>query len=276
MRIHMTILATLLCGAAHAADTGPVTDGEIRIGYRESAAPFSFVDGGKPAGYTIDLCEHIVDAIRKSTGPATLKVTYVPLTSSNRVEKVKGGEVDLECGATTVTAQRAAEVAFSQPIFYADTKIMVKAASGIQSVAGLKGKRVIVNQGAAGAPMLAKADLDKGLHIQFVKSLDTRESFKSLQQDKVDAFVHDDVQLVRLAATSGTPKDFVLLADSLSSDPIAIMVRKDKPQLKQAADATLAKLAASGELGKIYAKWFMTPSFKFPMGTALKQALKMQ
>lgn len=275
MRTYLTLLAAMLAGAAQAADTPPVQGNEIRIGYRESAAPFSYVDGQKPAGYTIDLCEHIVDAIRKSMAPATLKVTYVPLTSSDRVAKVKSGAVDLECGATTVTPQRAADVAFSQPIFYADTKIMVKAGAGIQSVADLKGKRVIVNQGAAGAPLLARADLDKGLHIQFVKSLDTRESFKSLQQGTVDAFVHDDVQLARLAATSGSAKDFVLLNESLSSDPIAIMVRKDNVQLKRVADGTLAKIAASGELAKIYSKWFMTPSFKFPMGSALKQALKL-
>lgn len=275
MRITMTVLAALLASASHAAETTPVAGGEIKIGYRESAAPFSFVEGSKPAGYTIELCEHIVEAIRKSMAPASLKVTYVPLTSSDRVEKVKNGTADLECGATTVTPQRAADVAFSQPIFYADTKILVKAGSGIQSVADLKGKRVIVNQGAAGAPLLAKADLDKGLHIQFVKSLDTRESFKSLQQNKVDAFVHDDVQLVRLAATSSGPKDFVLLNESLSSDPIAIMIHKDNKALKQAADATLARLAASGELAKIYGKWFVTPTFKFPMGAALKQALKL-
>jgi len=189
------------------------------------------------------------------------------------VEKVRNGTVDMECGATTITKQRAADVAFSQPIFYADTKILVKAGSGIQSVADLKGKRVIVNQGAAGAPMLAKADLDHGLHIQFVKSLDTRESFKSLQQNKVEAFVHDDVQLVRLAALSGNAKDFVLLNESLSSDPLAIMIRKDNPAMKRIADTTLSKIAASGELAKIYAKWFMTPTFKFPMGESLKAQL---
>jgi glutamate/aspartate transport system substrate-binding protein len=275
MRITMTVLAALLASAGHAAETPPVAGGEIKVGYRESAAPFSYVEGSKPAGYTIELCEHIVEAIKKSMAPASVKVTYVPLTSSDRVEKVKNGTADLECGATSVTPQRAADVAFSQPIFFADTKILVKAGSGIQSIADLKGKRVIVNQGASGAPLLAKADLDKGLHIQFVKSLDTRESFKSLQQDKVDAFVHDDVQLVRLAATSSGPKDFVLLSESLSSDPIAIMIRKDNKALKQVADATLARLAASGDLAKIYAKWFVTPTFKFPMGTALKQALKL-
>ncbi len=268
-------IATLLAGAAQAADTPLAPGGEIRIGYRDSAAPFSFAEGQRPAGYTIELCEHIVEAVRKSMAPASLKVTYVPLTSSDRVEKVKNGTADLECGATSVTPQRAADVAFSQPIFFADTKVMVKTASGIHSVNDLKGKRVIVNQGASGAPLLAKADLDKGLHIQFVKSLDTRESFKSLQQDKVDAFVHDDVQLVRLAASSGNAKEFTLLTDTLSSDPIAIMIRKDNPQLKQLADATLAKLASSGELAKIYNKWFMTPTFKFPMGPTLKQSLKL-
>lgn len=267
--IKTVILAAIAAASTHSAQAAE----EIKIGYRESAAPFSYVEGQKPAGYTIELCEHIVDALKKSIAPAELKVVYVPLTSSDRVEKVKSGAADLECGATTITKQRAADVAFSAPIFYADTKILVKAGSGIQSIADLKGKRVIVNQGASGAPLLAKADLDKGLHIQFVKSLDTRESFKSLQQNKVDAFVHDDVQLVKLAGASGNGKDFVLLNESLSSDPIAIMIHKDNEKLKRIADTTLAKLAASGDLAKIYAKWFMTPTFKFPMGESLKAQL---
>ncbi|NRR29387.1 amino acid ABC transporter substrate-binding protein [Oxalobacteraceae bacterium] len=252
-------------------------DGVVTIGYREASVPFSYLDGQKkPVGYTMDLCAHIVDAIRKQPGMADLKVNYVAVSSSDRMEKVKGGAVDLECGSTTVTKQRAGEVAFSNPIFFADTKILVRADSGIRTIADLKEKRVIVNQGATGAPLLAKVDMDKGLHIQFVKSRDNVESFKSLQQSKVDAFVHDDIQLTILAATSSDPKGYTLLAESLSSDPIAIMVRKDNKQLKQLVDATLAKINASGELAKVYAKWFMTPTFKVPMGDALKNELKRQ
>lgn len=249
--------------------------GTITIGYRDASQPFSFADAQhKPSGYTIDLCGAVVEAIKKELAQPDLKVSYVPVSSSDRMAKVKDGSVDLECGSTSITPQRATEVAFSTPIFFADTKIMVRADSGIQSVADLKDKRVIVNQGASGAPLLAKADMDKGLHIQFVKSHDNVESFGALQQKKVDAFVHDDVQLAQLAATASNPKGFVLLKDALSSDPIAIMMRKDNKPLQQVVDATLAKLNASGEFAKIYSKWFLTPTFKFPMSESLKHELK--
>ncbi|HJU99525.1 MAG TPA: amino acid ABC transporter substrate-binding protein [Burkholderiaceae bacterium] len=276
------VLAAALLGvmaSAVAGETGGqlklAKPGAITIGYRDASQPFSFADAQhKPAGYTIDLCGAVVEAIRKELGQPDLKVNYVPVSSSDRIAKVKDGSVDLECGSTSITPQRATEVAFSTPIFFSDTKVMVRADSGIQSVADLKDKRVIVNQGASGAPALAKADLDKGLHIQFVKSHDNVESFGALQQKKVDAFVHDDVQLAQLAATASNPKGFVLLKESLASDPIAIMLRKDNKPLQQLVDATLAKLSASGEFTKIYSKWFLTPTFKFPMSESLKRELK--
>ncbi|MBA5637473.1 amino acid ABC transporter substrate-binding protein [Duganella sp. LX20W] len=282
MRSNKVLVAAALLGVMAGAVAGEAggplklaKPGTITIGYRDASQPFSFADAQhKPAGYTIDLCGAVVEAIRKELGQPELKVSYVPVSSSDRIAKVKDGAVDLECGSTSITPQRATEVAFSTPIFFSDTKVMVRADSGIQSVADLKDKRVIVNQGASGAPVLAKADLEKGLHIQFVKSHDNVESFGALQQKKVDAFVHDDVQLAQLAATASNPKGFVLLKESLASDPIAIMLRKDNKPLQQLVDATLAKLSASGEFSKIYSKWFLTPTFKFPMSENLKHELK--
>lgn len=282
MRSNKVMMAAVLLGVMAGAVAGEAggqlklaKPGAITIGYRDASQPFSFADAHhKPAGYSIDLCGAVVEAIRKDLGQPDLHVNYVLVSSSDRMAKVKDGSVDLECGSTSVTPQRAAEVAFSTPIFYSDTKVMVRADAGIQSVADLKDKRVIVNQGASGAPLLAKADLEQGLHIQFVKSHDNVESFGALQQKKVDAFVHDDVQLAQLAATASNPKGYVLLKESLATDPIAIMLRKDNKPLQQVVDVTLAKLNASGEFTKIYAKWFLTPTFKFPMSDNLKHALK--
>jgi len=247
----------------------------VTIGHRDASFPLSFFDAQhKPVGYSLDICSHIVEQIKKELALSALKVNYVAVSSSDRIARVVDGQVDLECGSTTITKERLKQVNFANTIFYADTKILVKANSGIRTVDDLKGKRITINQGATGAPVLAKLDQQKGLKIEYVKSHDNIESFKLLEDNKVSAFVQDDVQLAMLAARSADPKEYELLNESLSRDPISIMIRKDDPQLEKLVNATLANLTASGELNKIYAKWFVTPQFKFPMGDALKKILK--
>ena len=75
--------------------------GEIRIGYRENSPPFAFLDAQrKPLGYSLDLCEIVVEEIAAELAK-DIRVIRRPVTPENRFDLVTSGEVDLECGSTT-------------------------------------------------------------------------------------------------------------------------------------------------------------------------------
>src|SRR6202140_4317939 len=98
----------------------------VRLGYRESSPPFSFLDqANRPIGYSLELCEAIVDEIGVEVDDANLKIDYVKVTSDDRIPAVVQNKIDLECGSTTANAERARQVAFSPLMFVAGTKLMV-------------------------------------------------------------------------------------------------------------------------------------------------------
>ena len=120
----------------------------VRLGYRESSPPFSFLDqSNRPIGYSLELCEAIVEEIGVEVDDANLKIEYVKVTSDDRIPAVTENKIDLECGSTTANAERAKLVAFSPLIFVAGTKLMVPKASTISAPTDLKGKTVVVTKG---------------------------------------------------------------------------------------------------------------------------------
>lgn len=248
--------------------------GTIVVGYRAASVPFSMRSGGAaPTGYTLDLCAHIIDNIRKELAP-NLKVSYVEVKSSDRIQKLLDGEIDLECGSTTNTRERAEQVTFANTTFVTSSRILTHASSPIKSVAGLKGQRVAIAQGASVAPLLSKIDMEQGLNIHYVRVKDFTDGFQALDSGKVDAFVSDDIQFAEYIAHSAHPKDYAIVGDPISIDALGIMMRKQDVQLHGIANRTLSALVASGEFNKIYTKWFVTPSMHFPMSEELKKLLK--
>src|SRR5438105_6311093 len=131
----------------------------VRLGYRESSPPFSFLDqANRPIGYSLELCEAIVDEIGVEVDDANLKIEYVKVTSDSRIPAVLQNQIDLECGSTTANAERAKQVAFSPLIFVAGTKLMVPKASGISAVQDLKGRAVVVTKGTTNEQAIRVAD----------------------------------------------------------------------------------------------------------------------
>src|SRR3954465_14234986 len=86
----------------------------VRLGYRESSPPFSFIGpANQPIGYSLELCEAIVDEIGVEVDDANLKIEYVKVTSDDRIPAVTGNKIDPECGSTTANAERGNTRAFS-------------------------------------------------------------------------------------------------------------------------------------------------------------------
>lgn len=249
--------------------------GTILIGYRADAMPFSMAEGtNNPVGYTIDLCSRIVDNIKQELALPDLKVKYVLVKSGDRIQKMVDGEDDLECASTTNTRERAAKVGFANTIFVTSTRILVKSNSGIKGIDDLKDRKIAIAQGASVALLISKIDAEKQLNIKYSRVKDFAEGFDAIESGRVDAFISDDIQFAGFIGRSSHPKDYAVVGEPLSIDPLSIMMRKDDTHLHHIVNRTLSGLVASGEFNKIYNKWFMTSQIKFPMPEALKAVLK--
>src|SRR6202049_2099996 len=205
------LLAACLLATAAAAQTG----GEglrptlatikqtnvVHLGYRESSPPFSFLDqANRPIGYSLELCEAIVDEIGIEVDDANLKIEYVKVTSDDRIPAVLQNKIDLECGSTTANAERARQVAFSPLIFVAGTKLMVPKASTISAPKDLQGKTVVVTKGTTNEQAMHNVDKKFALGLNIIVSPDHEQSYQMLVDGKADAFATDDILLYGLIA----------------------------------------------------------------------------
>jgi glutamate/aspartate transport system substrate-binding protein len=281
-KLALALAAVMACGVVHAADTLAKIKaaGKISIGTRDSSAPLAYTTGdGKYVGYHVDVCLKIADAIRANLKSPALPIEYTVVTSANRVPLVQNGTVDMECGSTTNNAARAQQVSFAPTTFVTNVRTAVKANSGITSIAQLNGKTVATTTGTTSVQVLRKNEKATGIDFKELYGKDHADSFLLLESGRADAFVMDDNILAGLIVNAKTPADFKIVGESLSEEPIAIMIPKDDPAYKKLVDDTVIGLMKSGELEKIYTKWFLSPipprgaTVGMAMSASLKNAI---
>ena len=281
-KLALALAAVMACGVVNAADTLAKikSAGKIVIGTRDSSAPLAYTTGdGKYVGYHVDVCLKIADAIKANLKAPTLPVEYTVVTSANRVPLVQNGTVDMECGSTTNSTARQAQVSFAPTTFVTNVRTAVKANSGITSIAQLNGKTVATTTGTTSVQLLRKHEKGAGVDFKELFGKDHADSFLLLESGRADAFVMDDNILAGLIVNSKNPAEFKIVGESLSEEPIAIMIPKDDPAYKKLVDDTVISLIKSGELDKLYAKWFTSPvpprnaTVGMPMSAALKNAM---
>ncbi|MGH8863512.1 MAG: transporter substrate-binding domain-containing protein, partial [Burkholderiales bacterium] len=216
-------------------------------------------DKQQPIGYSLDMCNKVVDAVKAELKLPGLQVKLQPVNSSNRIPLVKNGTVDLECGSTANYVNRQEEVGFSVSTFWVAKKFIAKTSSNLKTIDDLKGKPVVVTQGTDTAGLIRAINDERKLGLAILSGKDHAESLLTVESGRALAFMEDDVLVAGLRANARDPKALVLLQDSFGGDPYALMMRKDDPQFKKVVDTTLTKLMASGEIEKIYTKWFQSP-----------------
>ena len=278
-------LAALWCSPAPAADGPTLTrirdTGVIVLGYRPASLPFSYLDAQlRPTGYTVELCERIVTAVRDRLQLPDLEVRRVEVASATRMPLVINGTLDLECGITTHTAERARSQAFSLTIFVAETRLMTRGGERVRSLFDLRGLPVASTIGTTSIQHLAKVNEQQGLGIRILGGLDDPEGFQMLKSGRASAFLMDDVLLRALVAQQGPGADDYRISDqSLTVEPYAIGLRKGDPQFKALVDEVLAGLYRSGEIHAIYRRWFESPlppsglNLKLPMSAAFRRVI---
>ena len=258
----IAILALATGGAfAQAYDTiaKVKASGVITMGVRDSSGALSYTMGdGKYGGYHVEICQRIIANLEKAVGKK-LEVKYLAVTSQNRVPLVQNGTVDIECGSTTNNATRAKDVTFVDTTYVEEVRIAVKANSGITSIAQLKGKNVATTTGTTSVQLLRKHERANNVDFKEVFGKDHADSFLLLDSGRADAFVMDGQILAGNIATAKNPADFKIVGEVLSVEPIAIMVHKDDAPFKKLADDTVKDLMKTGEIQKIYDKWFVQP-----------------
>jgi glutamate/aspartate transport system substrate-binding protein len=261
-KVVLCLFAIAIATTAAAQDTlKKIKDtGAITIGYRESSIPFSYLDANQqPVGYAMDLCMKVVDAVKSDLKMPNLKVNLQAVTSSNRIPLLQNGTIDMECGSTTNSVARQQQVSFGPTYFVINVGAAVKKSSGIKTMADLNGKTISTTSGTTAVPLLKKYEKTQTADIKEIYGKDHAESFLLLTQDRVSAFVMDDILLAGQIANASNPGDYMILPESLRTEPYSMMIRKDDPQFKALVDKTISGVMKSGEIDKIYAKWFTSP-----------------
>jgi glutamate/aspartate transport system substrate-binding protein len=260
--VALVAAAFAVAGTAHAEDTlKKIKDsGTITEGVRESSGALAFTLGdGKYTGFHYDVCARIIADIQKQLGLAKLETKYQPVTSQNRIPLVQNGTVDLECGSTTNNATRQKDVAFAPTMYVEEVRIATKKSSGIKGIADLNGKTVATTTGTTSVQLLRKNKRAAGMDFKELNGKDHSDSFLLLESGRADAFVMDGQILAGLISKSKNPNDYAIVGEVLSVEPIAIMYRKDDPAFRKAVDDSVRNLIKSGEVAKLYDKWFMQP-----------------
>jgi glutamate/aspartate transport system substrate-binding protein len=289
MRFKMILAAAALCITGHSAVAEGLTGtlekirrtGSITIGHRESSIPFSYYDSNdKVVGYAMDLCYLAADAVKASLGLQKLDVKLVPVTPSGRIQSVLNETIDLECGTTTNNLERKKVVSFSITYFVAANRFMAKTAANLRTLDDLKGKTVVSTIGSTNLRQISELDAQRHLGLTILAAKDNGEAFRMLESDRADAFVMDDILLYTRVAHSPTPADYTVSEDALSVEPYGIMLRRDDPAFKKVVDDAMAAVYRSGDIQKIYAKWFLARippndvNLSVPMSASLKHVIE--
>lgn len=239
----------------------------VAIGYRDASVPFSYLNPARqPIGYSIDICNEIVEDVRAELSDDSIQVKYVPVDTQTRIPRVVDGTVDLECGTTTNTSERQRQVAFSPVIFVSGTKLAVKRSSKFKSYRDLKGKTVAVTPASTNEVAIKALNAKQELNITILVVPGNAQAFEAVGAGTADAWAGDDAVLYATIAESKNPKDFMVLDEFLSYDPYGIMFRRNDPPFAGLVKHTFERLAETRELARIYEQWFQR---KLPSGRTL-------
>ena len=254
------------------------SSGSVTLGVRESSGLGYTLGNGKYVGFHTEMGEQILRDIQKQLGLTKLEVKYQPLTSQNRIPLVQNGTVDIECGSTTNNTARQKDAAFAFTTYVEEVRIATRTNSGINGIKDLNGKTIVTTTGTTSVQTLRKNKRADGLTFKEVMGKDHADSFLMLETGRADAFIMDGSILAANISKSKAPKDYHIVGEVLSVEPIACMLRKDDPAFKKAVDDSITRQIKDGSLAKLYDKWFMQPippnnvKVGLPLSAATKDA----
>ena len=242
-------LSSVIAPLAHADQLADIkAKGELVCGVLGTDEPNSFVDPASRqiVGYEIDLC----NAVAKKIG---VKSSIKQLAVAARIPELQQGRVDILAASLTHNKEREALIDFSLSTFITGQKVLVKKSSKIANISELSGKKVLTVKGGTQEPNIRKAVPS----VDVVTFETTVQAYLALQQGKGIGYVDDEASLLNNFAKLGAAqKDYAVLPQSISTEALALGIKKGEPGLKAAIDGTLRDLEKSGEGAKLFFKWY--------------------
>lgn len=231
--------------------------GTITLGYRDGAIPFSYMtpDHNKPTGFSVDLCEHVVEGLQQQLGLAKLEAKWVPVTADNRVQQVTSGAVDLECGTTTVTLTRETQVDFSLLTFLDGGSFLSQVGKSPKRLDEIGKLRIAVSTGTTTEASLRQAMKDDNVSAELLPVKSHEEGLGLLRDGKADLYASDRTVLIGLALSAPSGSAYVLSDFMFSYEPYALMMRHDW-DFRLAVNKELAALYRDRRIVGIFRYWF--------------------
>lgn len=264
VRLWRAVMGTAALCCAMASHAGVLeriaSGGKLVVAYRESSIPFSFKDAkGQPAGYAVDLCLRVADAVRKKTGRKDMEIEYVSVDLTSRMDAIAKGRADLECGSTTNNAERRQTVAFTIPHFITGARLLVKASSNIDRIEDMGGRKLVSTRGTTTLKIAQQLNRERALQMTVLEASDDMRAVEMVEKGEADAFAMDDVLLFGLASSRPDPSALKVVGRFITTEPLAIMLPKGDPDFKKVVDDEMRRLITSREVYPIYDKWFAQP-----------------
>lgn len=255
-------------------------DGVINLGVRDSSVPFSYYDATtqRSIGYSVDVCTKIVDAIKAELGMPNLRVRQVQIDASNRMEFIEAGKAELGCGSSTNSADRQKRVAFSTTYFVAGGRLLSRKTSNIRTMADLKGRTVVTTHGTSYKDQLAEINSAQGFGMRLIHAKDHAEAFLMVEAGRAQAFYMDGMILFGVLASSRGPESYTISEEVGFVQPYGLMMPRNDPAFKKLVDGVVVSMLKSGEMEKLYNKWFLEPippkgqALGFPMSARTRKA----
>ena len=234
-------------------------NGTIIVGFRHTNVPFSYFDATlQPTGYTKELCDHIIDELKRTYQLPHLKTIYVPIVASERLSSLQNNGIDLVCGSSSISNERHKVIDFSIPFFVSSVRLLTRKDYRYKDLSSIKGKAIVSVEGTTLEDAL-RGSLDiKDNHIELLKAEGNIEAFLMVKSGRAAAYAQDDILLAALIANSRDPNAYELVGPNMRTDEFAIMMRKDR-DFTRFVNTTIARLMRSGEFTKLYERWFLRP-----------------
>jgi len=251
------------------------------IAFPDHHFPFAESTGdGGAAGYSIDICRKVADAVRSELKLPQMQVRLMPIDINSRFEVISSGQADIECGTTTNNASRRSRFSFTIPHFYTTTRMMVRKESGIRTWLDMRGKRVVTVRGSSILPYVKARDAAGVLSLRWSEVASDLDAVAMVADGRVDAYAEDDVLLYSYRSATANPDALEIVGEALSVDPYAMMMRKDDAAFKGVVDREMVRMISDGEIYGMYDRWFMRPAgtrkraLGLAMGYVLRDSLR--